>query len=565
MKSTEVDVDEIMRALDYTKYFHISQYILISAAVLIASTNSFFYMFFALTPEFTCKNLTDAQLNQYNISINEVILQYDKCSIDIIEIDGDVSPGNRTLDCVNGYSYTTPINYSIVSQWDLVCNRLGLAESTQTLYSFGQVVSGLLSPLLIEKFGRKALRVSSHFILLIFNMVAAYTPYYWLFITARFFLGVAREAFILSSVALICELYPQERRVFASGSFMFVWGLYNITMGLITYLLKDYGWRSLLLFSGVLSGYCIIDIFFLEESVRWLFANSKIKEAKKILKRAAKQNNVNFEEVWSVTFAGAPKDCDGDTKEDNLEIPSSEPQVANKSTVDSNQPQIEEVSLRDNLVALFKSPYLRMITIITTIEWAIGTASLLSTLLMIEVLSGSIYQNISVMSSFESISVFLHTIMAKIFGHKISLLVWKVLITVCLLTTSAIKMFTDKNKESAIGMLLLYSLALAGMVATCSGDYMYTSELYPTQIRSVGCGVATTFTRIVAMAAPFMKLLALAMPWFPGIIIGIGCIVSGMLLQIFLPETGNLILPQTLEDMKTWEKKDTKANIEAKE
>ncbi|XP_014770444.1 solute carrier family 22 member 4 isoform X5 [Octopus bimaculoides] len=521
MKSSQIDVDGLMHALGHTKYFHTTQFILISGSIIIASTNSFLYMFYALTPEYQCNNLTEFQFNQYNISINETSVIYDKCSIDIINTDEGLATKNRTLDCVNGYYYTTPVDKSIVSQWDLVCNSVGLAESTQTVYTLGQVISGLLAPCLIEKFGRKPTRVSSHALLLVFNLIAAFSPSYWLFTIMRFLIGGAREAYTLSTAVLLSELYPKEKRIIMFCLYMNIWAIYNCVLGYIAYILKDYSWNVSFLFNAVLSGYFILDFFFLKESLRWLFANSKVKAAEKIVKKAAKQNRVDFDKVWRITLTDSSRPAtDGHVNETSLECRNSKPHTEIDGKIVADQSQIQTgkgTSHFVKLLAIFKSSYLRKITIIISIE---------------------------------------------MFGHKIALQFWKTFAAVCIMSTSLTKIFAEKDNTTEYIILVLYILAFAGLVACASGDTIYISELYPTQIRSVGSGFATTSMRIVCLATPFLKLLAVVAPWAPGIIIGTGCIISSILLQVFLPETGNRVLPQTIEDVNMMEKKNKKNKIE---
>ncbi|CAI9730419.1 solute carrier family 22 member 8-like [Octopus vulgaris] len=268
--------------------------------------------------------------------------------------------------------------------WDLVCNNLGLAESTQTVYALGQVVSGLLAPYLIEKFGRKPTRVTSNILLVVLNLIAAYSPFYWLFTTMRFFAGIVREAYLFSSINLICELYAKERRIIMSSTFMCIWAIYTSSLGFIAYMLKDYSWNTIFLFNAVISGYFLVDFL------------------------------------------------------------------------------------------------------------AVNAAAWNSMTQMLEVLTGSIYLNFFLMSIVETVSLGVYSAIAK---------------------------------------------------------------------RSVGNGIATTFMRTLCMISPFLKLLAMAFPWAPGVIIGASCIVTSILIQVFLPETGNRVLPQRIEDLKMAEKKNKRNDI----
>ncbi|XP_014770414.1 organic anion transporter 3 isoform X1 [Octopus bimaculoides] len=561
MKSSEVDVDGIIRALGESTFFHTTQCTLICAAQLLATTNSFFYIFFAITPEYKCNNLTDSQFNQYNISTNEVSLTYDKCSIHINNDEGTTTE-NQTLNCLNGYSYTTPADTSIVSEWDLVCNKSGLAESTQTVFILGQVISGLMSPYLIERFGRKPLRVSSNLMLIIFNLVAAFSPFYWTFAVMRFFTGVLRETYVISSITLVCELYPKEKRIIMSGLFMFIWNIYSTITGFIAYMLKDYGWNTYFLLNAVLSGYFIIDFFFLEESVRWLFANSKIKAAEKIIKKAARQNKVDFDEIWCTFVKDTALQETGQVNETSLQSRSSEPSPPVTAVVDHTQPlSEEESSVFVKLLTIFKSPYLRKVTIVVSIEWAVNTTAQNIILLMMEVFGGSIYINYSILYFLAIISVGLAAALAKRFGHKFSLTCLKTGVAICIISASLIKIWAEDSELMEYVFLALYLVSAAGLNAASCNDYIYTSELYPTQIRSAGNGFATTFMRCVCMITPYFKLLALAIPWAPGIIIGVACLCSTVMLRVCLPETGNRVLPQTIEEVNKMEQENKKNSV----
>eukprot|EP00106_Octopus_bimaculoides_P003018 XP_014770460.1 PREDICTED: solute carrier family 22 member 6-like [Octopus bimaculoides] len=373
----------------------------------------------------------------------------------------------------------------------------------------------------------------------------------------RFLIGGVREVYILTSVTLICELYPKERRIIMSCAFMFIWGIFTSSSGLIGYMLKDYSWNTLFLVNVILSGYFLVDFFFLEESLRWLFANSKIKAAKKIIKKAAKQNKVDFNNVWSITLKDVSNDDVNPVNETSSECRSSESTAPIDIT--TAQPESEkDISMFSHLLAFFKSSYLRKVTIVLSIEMAVNVTAWNSIVQMLEVLVGNMYLNFSLMSMFDTVSVGVYTVIAKRFGHKISLHFLKTLATVFLVSVSLLKLLAESSKATEYAILILYTLATAQVSAASCGDLIYTSEIYPTRIRTFGSGFVTTFMRFVCMVSPFLKLLALAFPWTPGIIIGISCILSSILVQVFLPETGNRVLPQTIEDVNMSKQKNNR-------
>ncbi|XP_035885508.1 solute carrier family 22 member 8 isoform X2 [Phyllostomus discolor] len=81
--------------------------------------------------------------------------------------------------------------------------------------------------------------------------------------------------------------------------------------------------------------------------------------------------------------------------------------------------------------------------------------------------------------------------------------------------------------------------------------FLYTSELYPTVIRQTGMGVSNLLTRIGSMTAPLVRITAEWHPFVPTVIFGTVTILGGSA-SLFLPETLNQPLPETLEDMEKW-------------
>ncbi|XP_070344143.1 organic anion transporter 3 isoform X2 [Equus asinus] len=94
--------------------------------------------------------------------------------------------------------------------------------------------------------------------------------------------------------------------------------------------------------------------------------------------------------------------------------------------------------------------------------------------------------------------------------------------------------------------------------------FLYTSELFPTVIRQTGMGVSNMWTRVGSMMAPLVKITGEVKPFIPNVIFGTAAIVGGSA-ALFLPETRNRPLPETIEDLEGWflPKKESKQEVEA--
>ncbi|CAG0878579.1 unnamed protein product [Darwinula stevensoni] len=98
------------------------------------------------------------------------------------------------------------------------------------------------------------------------------------------------------------------------------------------------------------------------------------------------------------------------------------------------------------------------------------------------------------------------------------------------------------------------TLAMVGKFGISSSFaivYVFTAELMPTPVRTVGLGACSTFARLGSILAPYILLLGEAMShvWLPICVFGISSLISGLLL-LLLPETAKRRLPETIHEAK---------------
>ncbi|XP_029643217.1 organic cation transporter protein-like [Octopus sinensis] len=518
MWSATVNVDYVMNGLGTKGYFHTSQFLLWCLTALVASGNLNLYIFSGLQTKHQCKNLTQEQLIHHNLSYSQEDIIYGECTIS----SDSYLDFNKTIPCVNGYHYTTRVDRSIVSKWDLICDKTGLAELTQTFYVVGQLISGICSPIFIEKFGRKPVHIASNIILLGINLVCAFSPYYWIFALMRLLNGIINDCSLVSCLTAVVELFPKENRLLMNGIFSFMWSLLNVVPGAAAYLLRDYSWTALAFFNCALSGFFIIEIMFLEESIRWLFVHGKMEQAKKVLKRATHQNKINFEHIWKNYVMDCCNDknidknneCTESNSTSNRDVHIEDTVQHSNSDVDNKQQQQPSATTPEKksgvwiqLSDIFKIPYLRKISIVIIIVWIVDAASYNGLYLLSEALGGSIYFNFTIMALAEASAALLYAGALTRFGHKISLGFSKLFGGVCLMVAAFIKLFGKANKINENAFVGLNLAAMFGVGAGYGGNYIYTPELYPTSMRSVGLGMASSSARVVVMGVPFLRLL----------------------------------------------------------
>jgi hypothetical protein len=75
--------------------------------------------------------------------------------------------------------------------------------------------------------------------------------------------------------------------------------------------------------------------------------------------------------------------------------------------------------------------------------------------------------------------------------------------------------------------------------------WLYTNELYPTNLRTQAIGTCSMIARLFGLSAPFIGVLAKVWQPLPLLALGIPVCLAGILAS-FLPETKGRTLPQTL-------------------
>ncbi|PSN36797.1 Organic cation transporter protein [Blattella germanica] len=98
-------------------------------------------------------------------------------------------------------------------------------------------------------------------------------------------------------------------------------------------------------------------------------------------------------------------------------------------------------------------------------------------------------------------------------------------------------------------VVVLFLIGKLGITCSFGVIVVYTAELYPTVMRSIGVGTSSTVARIGAMVAPFAPLLGIYMTELPLILFGVVSFSAGAL-GLFFPETLGVKLPDSVEELQ---------------
>jgi hypothetical protein len=117
---------------------------------------------------------------------------------------------------------------------------------------------------------------------------------------------------------------------------------------------------------------------------------------------------------------------------------------------------------------------------------------------------------------------------------------------------------TNNERERVLtdlgcGKPLTLALALAGKCAVGNSFcalYLFSAELFPTEVRSLGMGVVSVASRLGGIMSPIILIMGGVSLGLPMVVMGCLGLLAG-LLSLHLPETLHQPLPETLAELST--------------
>lgn len=441
---------------------------------------------------------------------------YDSCNLNTFL--GTPANETRTSPCDKWVYSKDPFESTFVSEANLVCEKKSLITYADMILMAGMLAGSLTMGIMSDIIGRKKV--------LIFCMLSrfgtaigiAFATTYPVYVALRFGSAFFGTGVYLAAFVLGMELVgPRQRRV-AGLVILLYWcvGLF-IETG-IAYGLRD--WKEFQLTVSMFSLVVTIILFIIiPESARWLLQKGKIEEAKKIVMKAAKVNGVSLSE-----------------KAQKLDI-----EVEGKG---------------ESILTMLTYPSLLARSLILFSNWFVASMVYYGLSLNSGNLSGDIYLNFFLMAVVELASYLFCLATLDLAGRKFLQCFSMVLGGVA--CTATLFPVLYGNGEYA---WLTTVLSLAGKFGASAGFaviYIYSAELFPTVMRTSGIGICSFMARVGGILAPYIGRLndvvkgdigtALPLVIFGSLSVAVG------LLVLFLPETSNKVLPDTVEDAKNFGK-----------
>ncbi|KAJ8673336.1 hypothetical protein QAD02_004598, partial [Eretmocerus hayati] len=444
------------------------------------------------------------------------------------------------VPCRYGWQYDKrDYDSTLVTELDLVCDNSWWPSTSTTFFFVGSLFGNVVFGWIADKWGRRAAFLAIIFLEVIFSIATSFSPNYYVYTALRTINGLFFPAIYQIPFILALELMGPRYRTFAGMVICIFFATAMSLLALLSYLLRHWYTLSLAIsvpFVLLFSYYWIIP-----ESPRWLLSKNRIDEAEEIVQTMARVNGKvippNFLRTMELEIMRRERAaCNGENCGESTE-----------ADLDNRAPVISATPMD-----LLTNPNIRKKFFILAFDW---------------VANAVVYNGLSYNTTNLGVSDYLAFFIGGVVEIPSYIVTWYAMdrigrrwvlcMTMMLGGVACVScMFVP---EDAVWVTV--SLAMVGkfgIAASFAVFYVFVGELLPTVLRSQAMGIASFIAGIGLLTFPYIVHLAVYWRVLPLIVMG-SLSVAGAIASIFLPETLNIHLPQTIEegelfgaDFKLW-------------
>uniref|UniRef100_A0A8C4S316 Solute carrier family 22 member 6 n=1 Tax=Erpetoichthys calabaricus TaxID=27687 RepID=A0A8C4S316_ERPCA len=417
----------------------------------------------------------------------------------------------QKIPCQHGWSYDrTEFSETIVTEWNLVCDLRHLRQMSQSIYMGGVLFGALIFGSLSDKFGRRTILTWSYLQVGVVGTCTSFSPSFEIFCILRFLTGMAVSGAVLNAVCLNVEWVPIRSRTIFGTLYAFSFSIGQMVLAGVAYTIRD--WRKLQLAVSCPMLLCFMYSWWLPESARWLTLKNKPDQALRQIKKVARINGLANKgklvtlEVGMIVF-----------------VPSS----LHKGTS-------KKVQFYSNLKCQCPiSIHCRCCNSFAFYGLIMDLQKFGVSVFLVQLIFAAIDFPVKLFASASLMYL----------GRRRTLGGCMLLAGIMIISNA----FISYDMKALRTSLAVLGKGLFG--AAFTGVYIFTGELYPTVLRQTGMGFGSTLARVGSMTAPLIRMFEDHLPSLPGIIYGAVPIIAAFVV-IFLPETLNMPLPETIDDAR---------------
>ncbi|KAK4286870.1 hypothetical protein Pmani_040042 [Petrolisthes manimaculis] len=533
--------EDLLKLVGTKGPWNVMIFFLCSYAFFLTAFNTMSYQFLGATPDHWClvpvlveANWTQQQILSIAIPYNNVTGEYDSCHMydynytTVAEMgyekarEGVLTPTNLTVSCWSRDFNYTQYQSTVVTEWDLVCERKALYSTTQSVLGIGNLAACLVYGIIIDRYGRQRVILTNAILFIIFGNLIVFSPSVNVYILGRGIVSFVKTGLYISCFVFLMESCAIKYRSLVGSLSVIPWALGYMTIPGIAYLVRT--WRLLTVCLTLPALVSISYIWILPESPRWLIQKGRHSQALTVLKKAAKMNKKSLPPDPLLLQAMEQVTCCQQKESD-----------ADKSIWAAIKSSLPDIPI-----------FGRKVSLIFCI-WFFGAMG---------------YFGISFNATNIKVDIYLYIFMSGFLEIPSYLLMWPAIAYygrkkihsslyfvsgVCILLLMALLLLQVQND------VLLLTISLCGklfITAVYQLTWICTTELYSTIHRSQAVGGGLLMADIAFISIPYVNdILGDLVVWAPSAVLGCASMTAG-LLACLLPETRDNYMPEILGETK---------------
>ncbi|XP_006821786.1 organic cation transporter protein-like [Saccoglossus kowalevskii] len=581
-----MQLDEAYKVVGECGFYHFSIYILVCIfGQVISVWHMLGITFLGGTPLHHCWIPDWATLNDSIplVESDDGTWEYSSCTM----YDNYTASSNSTVSCEQGWVYDPSHELTIVTEWDLVCDKSAYVDISQAIFMtgvmFGSVTFGQLSDI----FGRRPVWFLSLWVQLVIAVSVAFTQSYAAFTILRFFVGFLEQGVDITAYVMVTEMFTPKWRTYAGVNLTIFWAIGIMILPMMASSIDH--WRYLQLAISLPAVLSIPLWWIVPETPRWLLSKARVVDAEKILQKIGRRQRrnvpdniltdeanyppINMQIVSSEGVVAdeardstntAPEDKDsnkihhlgtipvhiisddGDSCKHSSEV-HSEKNTDNNSIESTDE---NKDTKKYNITDLFRTPTVRMYSLIMIFVWMVNSLVYYGLSLNTDLLAGNKYFNFFLSGAVEIPAYILSAFAIDIWGRRIPLCTFHIIGGVACILTGFIPEETSDGTDLSTLVVVIAMTGKFGIAGSFAIVFLYSTELFPTVIRNLGVGASSFSSRIGGILAPLIVLLEAYVSGLPLLIFGVLSVAAGLLVLV-LPETKGRVQPKTIEDVET--------------
>ncbi|XP_077677609.1 solute carrier family 22 member 6-A-like [Eretmochelys imbricata] len=446
------------------------------------------------------------------------LLNPNATSTNTIELD--------TEPCVDGWTYDKSLfTYTIITEWDLVCESRTLQQMAQSLYMAGVLVGSAVFGGLADRFGRRALLIWCYLQMGVTGICAAFSPNFTIYCIFRFLTGMAISGISVNSVSLCIEWIPTNFRAIVGTINGYSYTTGQFILAGVAYAIPDWRWLQLTVSLPFFVFFLYSWLFV--ESARWLVISGKPERAVKGLRKVARING----------------------KMEEGEKLSTEVLKSNM------QKELSIAKSSHTIMDLVRTTTMRKISCGVSCIWFSTSFSYYGLAMDLQNFNVNIYLTQLIFGAVDFPAKFISVLTIIFIGRRFSQAFSLVLAGLCILAN----IFVSQELQTL--RMVFAVIGKGSLAASFNCAYIFSGELFPTVIRQTGLGLGSTMARVGSIMAPLVLLTGEFFPSLPLIIYGSAPILSGIATSL-LPETHNVPLPETIDEVERQSKHTIKDELQ---